>query len=401
MGFETWTDPILSFVGAAGAIAYIAHIHRDRSRSYLELMMLVLLYCLAALFISRGFYWLTEDERLQVTSFVPATLLPLALGLFVEALTRRHLRPSFKVFMAVGTLACVVLNLVPLVSRDDLWTISKVVTLGTFAGLALVVAFRDRREHAPMENRLITGVTTALAIAFVLALTDLQIAPSWLHFRLGGIGGLILVYVCVRFTDPDESWVFVVRELFWVGAGALVVTSTLAVLAPGGATDLYFAMFFVSFSFVLLFIILERLRSLRRDSQSTSFFRWLLDARTGSINDFIDSLYRLPLAREHLVVRGSDLDLYEPAEMADVLDGADAVCTLSSLRAGLGKRQDDREGTEQLIGLLEQNGMTHVALLSQKPYAFLLLNLPQFTSTHNPMLEMALLQKYARLLSPG
>ncbi len=401
MGFETWTDPILSFVGAAGAIAYIAHIHRDRSRSYLELMMLVLLYCLAALFISRGFYWLTEDERLQVTSFVPATLLPLALGLFVEALTRRHLRPSFKVFMAVGTLACVVLNLVPLVSRDDLWTISKVVTLGTFAGLALVVAFRDRRGHAPMENRLITGVTTALAIAFVLALTDLQIAPSWLHFRLGGIGGLIFVYVCVRFTDPDESWVFVVRELFWVGAGALVVTSTLAVLAPGGATDLYFAMFFVSFSFVLLFIILERLRSLRRDSQSTSFFRWLLDARTGSINDFIDSLYRLPLAREHLVVRGSDLDLYEPAEMADVLDGADAVCTLSSLRAGLGKRQDDREGTEQLIGLLEQNGMTHVALLSQKPYAFLLLNLPQFTSTYNPMLEMALLQKYARLLSPG
>ena len=401
MGFETWTDPILSFVGAAGAIAYIAHIHRDRSRSYLELMMLVLLYCLAALFISRGFYWLTEDERLQVPSFVPATLLPLALGLFVEALTRRHLRPSFKVFMAVGTLACFVLNLVPLVSRDDLWTISRVVTLGTFAGLALVVAFRDRREHAPMENRLITGVTTALAIAFVLALTDLQIAPSWLHFRLGGIGGLIFIYVCVRFTDPDESWVFVVRELFWVGAGALVVTSTLAVLAPGGATDLYFAIFFVSFSFVLLFIILERLRSLRRDSQSTSFFRWLLDARTGSINDFIDSLYRLPLAREHLVVRGSDLDLYEPAEMADVLDGADAVCTLSSLRAGLGKRQDDREGTEQLIGLLEQNGMTHVALLSQKPYAFLLLNLPQFTSTHNPMLEMALLQKYARLLSPG
>ena len=401
MGFETWTDPILSFVGAAGAIAYIAHIHRDRSRSYLELMMLVLLYCLAALFISRGFYWLTEDERLQVPSFVPATLLPLALGLFVEALTRRHLRPSFKVFMAVGTLACVVLNLVPLVSRDDLWTISRVVTLGTFAGLALVVAFRDRREHAPMENRLITGVTTALAIAFVLALTDLQIAPSWLHFRLGGIGGLIFIYVCVRFTDPDESWVFVVRELFWVGAGALVVTSTLAVLAPGGATDLYFAIFFVSFSFVLLFIILERLRSLRRDSQSTSFFRWLLDARTGSINDFIDSLYRLPLAREDLVVRGSDLDLYEPAEMADVLDGADAVCTLSSLRAGLGKRQDDREGTEQLIGLLEQNGMTHVALLSQEPYAFLLLNLPQFTSTHNPMLEMALLQKYARLLSPG
>jgi hypothetical protein len=401
MGFETWTDPILSFVGAAGGMAYIAHIHRDRSRSYLELMMLVLLYCLAALFISRGFYWLTEDEWLQVPSFVPATLLPLAVALFVEALMRRHVRPAFKVFVAVGTLVCFVLNLVPLVSREDLWTISRVVTLGTFGWLALLVAFRDRTEHAPMENRLINGVTTALAFAFVLALTDLQIAPSWLHFRVGGIGGLIFVYVCVRLTDPDESWVFLVRELFWVGAGALVVTSTFAVLAPDGATDFYVAIFFVSFSFVLLFTILERLRGLRRDSYNTSFFRWLLNARTGSIDDFIDSLYRLPLAREHLIVRGSDLDLYEPEEMADVLDGADAVCTLSSLRAGLVKRQHDREGTEQLIGLLEQNGMTHIALLSQKPYAFLLLNLPQFTSTHNPMLEMALLQKYARLLSPG
>ena len=401
MGFETWTDPILSFVGAAGSVAYIAHIHRDRSRSYLELMMLVLLYCLAALFISRGLYWLTEDERLQVLSFVPATLLPLPVALFVEALMRRHIRPAFKVFVAVGTLACFVLNLVPLVSREDLWTISRVVTLGTFAGLAFMVAFRDRRELSPMENRLISGFTTALAITFVLALTDLGIAPSWLHFRLGGIGGLIFVYICVRFTGPDESWVFVVRELFWVGAGALVVTSAFAVLAPDGAADLYVAIFFVSFSFVLLFTVLERLRGLRRDSQNTSFFRWLLETRTGSINDFIDSLHRLPLAREHRVVRGPDLDLYEPEEMGDVLEGTDAVCTLSSLRAGLIKRQHDREGTEQLIGLLEQNGMTHVALLSQKPYAFLLLNLPQFTSTHNPMLELALLQKYARLLSRG
>lgn len=401
MGFETWTDPILSFVGAAGSVAYIAHIHRDRSRSYLELMMLVLLYCLAALFISRGLYWLTEDERLQAPSFVPATLLPLPVALFVEALMRRHIRPAFKVFVAVGTLACFVLNLVPLVSREDLWTISRVVTLGTFAGLAFMVAFRDRGEHSPMENRLISGFTTALAITFVLALTDLGIAPSWLHFRLGGIGGLIFVYICVRFTDPDESWVFVVRELFWVGAGALVVTSAFAVLAPDGAADLYVAIFFVSFSFVLLFTVLERLRGLRRDSQNTSFFRWLLETRTGSINDFIDSLHRLPLAREHRVVRGPDLDLYEPEEMGDVLEGTDAVCTLSSLRAGLIKRQHDREGTEQLIGLLEQNGMTHVALLSQKPYAFLLLNLPQFTSTHNPMLELALLQKYARLLSRG
>jgi hypothetical protein len=313
------------------------------------------------------------------------------------------MRPAFKVFVAVGTLAGFVLNLVPLISRDDLWTITKVVTLGTFAGLALMVAMRDRRGHAPMENRLISGVTTALSIAFVLALTDLRIAPSWLHFRLGGIGGLIFVYICVRFTDPDESWVFVVRELLWVGAGALVVTSTFAALAPApdGATDLYVAIFFVSFSLVLLFTVLERLRGLRRDSQHTSFFRWLLDSQTGSLNDFIDSLSRLPLAREHRIVRGPDLDLYAPEEMGDVLEGADAVCTLSSLRAGLVKRQHDREGTEQLIGLLEQNGMTHVALLSRNPHAFLLLNLPQFTSTHNPMLELALLQKYARLLSRG
>ena len=350
MGFETWTDPILSFVGAAGSVVYIAHIHRDRSRSALELMMLVLLYCLAALFISRGLYWLTEDERLQVLSFVPATLLPLPVALFVEALMRRHIRPAFKVFVAVGTLACFVLNLVPLVSREDLWTISRVVTLGTFAGLAFMVAFRDRGAHSPMENRLISGFTTALAITFVLALTDLGIAPSWLHFRLGGIGGLIFVYICVRFTGPDESWVFVVRELFWVGAGALVVTSAFAVLAPDGAADLYVAIFFVSFSFVLLFTVLERLRGLRRDSQNTSFFRWLLETRTGSINDFIDSLHRLPFAREHRVVRGPDLDLYEPEEMGDVLEGTDAVCTLSSLRAGLIRRQHDREGTEQLMG---------------------------------------------------
>lgn len=399
MGHELWTDPLVSWIGAAGTLSYTVHIHRNRSRSHLEYTTLLLLYTLGALFLLRGHYWLTEDPRMQMPSFVPATVVPIVVTLFVEALLRRHAHPALKLFAAGGSFVCFVLNLVPIVDRDTLWTISKVITLGTFAWLAWMVVRRDRRAHSTVENRLITSIGTSLAIAFFLALTDLQLAPSWFHFRIGGIGGLIFVYVCIRLTDPDESSMAVLGELIGLAFQAVLITGALIVLLPAEPTDLYVSIFLLSLSFLLLYTIFSRLRGLRWESEHTSFFRWLLEMRCGSVDEFVDALEHLPLAREHRVVREREVEPADPAAMAVALDHIGEVSTLSSLRS---MRRNNpgahRDGIEQLIGLLQEHGMTHVTMLSSRPHTFLLLNLPQFASTHNPLLEIALLHKYAALL---
>ena len=400
MGYEIWANPIIGWLGTAGVIAYAVHIHRHRTRSSVERMMLVLLYCLGALFFLRGFYWLTDVDWLMRPSFLPATLLPLALTLFVEALLRRHAPLGLKAFVVIGTVACFVLNFGPLTTRDALWTVSRVLTLVTFAWLGWLVVTRDRSAHAPMENRFLNGFMSALAFAFLLAMTDLQVAPEWLHFRLGGIGALILVYVCVRLSDQDESPTVVVRELLSVAIKALIATLTFGLLIPPGDVDMYLAIYFTALSFVLLYTIVGRLQGLERQHRQTSFFQWLVGARTESVEDFVDDLDQLPVAREHLVLRGAELELYEPEVMADTFDNGHPVWTLGGLRSRLRVQRDDRGGTEQLLEMLEHNQMTHVALLSNQPHVFLLLNLPQFAGTHNPVLEVAVLQKYARLLSP-
>src|SRR2546422_1649305 len=85
----TRTDLVLTWVGAAGVIAYTVYIHGQRSRSPLEARTLFLLYALGTLFLVRGFYWLYDGPWLETLRFVPTTLLPLAATLFVEGLRRR------------------------------------------------------------------------------------------------------------------------------------------------------------------------------------------------------------------------------------------------------------------------------------------------------------------------
>ncbi len=401
MGPEVWTDPVLSWIGAAGVVVYLVHVHRQRSRSAVEGKMLFLLYCLFALFFVRGFYWLTNDVRLQVPAFVPATLLPLAIALFVEALLRRHLSPALKAFVALGTVLLFLLNVLNPIGRADLFTGYKVFSLSTILWLGLVLITRDRRRLSLMENRFIDGFTAALGFTFVLATTDMQMRPEWLHFRIGSLGGLIFVYVCLRLINLRESRVAVPAEILGLVGKASVGTVAYAVTVGDVRIDTCLSVFFVSCAFVLLLAILERLREIRVHNGHSSFVRWLIAARTDSIEGFVASLNGLPMAREHVVVRGADLAGYDPDLIVGAFEDSHPVLTLSSLRSELAGHGRSPDLIEQVVALLETYEMTHATLLSSSPPVLLLLNLPEFAGGHNPLLQLGLLQKFGRLLKPA
>ena len=401
MGYETWTDPILCWIGATGVSAYVIHIHGQRSRSSVETKLLFLLYCLTALFLVRGFYWLTDDARLQVPAFVPATLLPLAITLFVEALLRRHVSPAMKLFVALGTVTLFWLNLLNPISREALFTGYKIFTLSTIIWLGLVLAVRNRRTLSAMENSFIDAVTAALAFTFVLALTDMQMQPDWLPFRLGSIGGLIFVYVCLRLTDAGNSRRLVLGEMLGLAVKAAVAAIAFGLLVANASTNAYLAAFCVAVALVLLVAILERIREGRIRNLQTSFFQWLINLRAASLDDFIEALYQIPLAGEHLVLRGDQLRGYDVALLAGTFDLGRPVLTLSSLRASLAAGSRGSDGAEQLVDMLERHEMTHATMLSTAPAVILLLNLPEFAGGHNPVLQVGLIQKFGRLLRPA
>ncbi|HUF69720.1 MAG TPA: hypothetical protein VMM79_13840 [Longimicrobiales bacterium] len=401
MSVETWAEPLLSWIGAAGVLAYILHIHRQRSRSILEAKVLFLLYSLAALFVVRGFYWLTDDVRLQVPAFVPATLLPLAITLFVEALLRRHVSFPLKIFVAAGTFTVFWLNILDPITREQLFTVYKVFMLGTIVWLGAILITRDRRSLSTMENRFITAVSAALACTFLLALTDLQIRPEWLHFRVGSIGALIFVYVCLRLMTPGGSRLAIAGEIAGLTAKSLVAALAFGLLIGPSPTDTFVATFFIATALVLLLTILERIRESRFRNHQASFFNWLAKARTASLDEFMDSLSQLPLAAEHVVLRQDQLTGYDLELLREAFDADRPVATLAMLRASLSRESPRTAAREQLVDMLEKHEMTHATLVSEAPPTVLLLNLPDFVGSYNPVLHVELLQKFGRMLRPA
>ena len=397
MGFETWTDPVVTWTGAVGVFAYVAYIHQRRMRSSLEGKILLLLYTLGSLFLIRGFSWRWEHELLTTLTFVPATFLPLVTTLFVETMIRRHARPALKVFVGLGVAVFVPWNLLASDSRATFFLAFRIYALVTFAWLGLMLLARRRAALAPMENQLIDGFTLALAIGLFLIMTDVQIRPAWLPFRLGSIGGLIFVYVCVRLTNRAESPLATAREIGLVGLMAGGLTGALSLLMPEATPELRLAVFVVVLAFLLLYTVLARLRALRTADRRASFQRWLQHAPTTSLDDLVAALHRLPWADHHVVLRRDEIRGCDPTVMVRVFDDDHPVWTAGGLERR-SHEADDPVPYEQLTELLGQYQMTHVTVLGTAPPTFLLINAPQFAGSLDPSPELGLLYKYAGML---
>ena len=396
----TRTDLVLTWVGAGGVIAYTVYIHGQRSRSPLEARTLFLLYALGTLFLARGFYWLYDGPWLETLRFVPTTLLPLAATLFVEGLRRRHASPALKTFVAASTLLFFGWNLLGLVlvQRGPFFRAFSVFALLTLAWLGWMLLARRRADLSPMENRFTDALTAVVACSLLLFATDFGLRPDWLPFRLGSLGGLLFVYACVRLSDAGDAGMRVLREFLGIGLRAVLVTASLLWLTREPSLEYGLALLAISTGFVLLFTIMGRLRALRIEQRDTSFSRWFLHADTSSLESFVESLRSLAVAEQHLILHGRDLDGYEEAPIVAQFDTEHPVWTVSALRSKVASQGGDLAGAEQLVELLESHQMSHAALLSERPVMLVLLHLPEVAGTSNPLLEIAVIQKCARLL---
>ena len=394
---------VVSWLGAAGVLAYVVHIHLRRSRSFLEGRVLLLLYVLATLFSVRGFFWLFPGEVLRILTLLPATLLPLAATLFVEALLRRHAPLWLKGWVAVGT--PVFLVAAPLSSgvgaEGVFFRTLSVYVVATLVALAGLLVGRRRGDLSPAENALADGVAIASALAVLVAMTDFRLRPDWLDLRLGGLGGLFLVYACVRLGRLTAG-AGAGRRLVLEAVSLLLKTVALTaglVAVVGTPRREWLALAAVSLGFVLLFTVLDLLRAAGAGEFRSYLRRWLIHADVSSPATFQAALERLPWAGRHLLVGEAELDGYDVDVLTRAFDGDSPIRTLSELRAAGASPggPEERATREQLVDLLESFDMRQVALLRRNPLLLLLVRLPDVATAEEHGADLALISKVARL----
>jgi hypothetical protein len=389
-------DAALAWLGALGVGGYLTYIHRQRSRSLLEHRMLMLLYCLGAFCLARGFWGLFPGRWMSTATVAPAVLLPLAATLFAEGMLRRHMSFALKVTVTAGSVVFFIWNLLPSGRSQVFFLPFTIYALATFAWLALVLIRRDRDDIAPMENRFADAASVSLIVAGALALTEFGIRPVWMPYGLGGLGVLIFLFACVHLTDNRMRRMGIVAELvrFFAEGAAIAAIYALAVHTLDG--PLVLLVFLLSSSFVFLFGIRWRLRSLAR-RRRTSLRSWLVNVDAGTLDEFIAALRRAPWSAQPLFLRERELADYDEA-LSQYLIHHRGLASLAQLRTRVRTGAPDAAGAEQLIDLLESHDMTYVALLGESPTTLMLVNLPDVAGVEAAAAEIALIQKIGRLL---
>ena len=390
-------DVILTWMGALGVFAYLAHIHRNPATSFLEGRTRLLLWCLGTLLLIRGFAWLDAGGVLGTLTFVPATLLPLAALLFTEALLRRHAPLSIKLYVAGGTVLLSLANLFPVRG----WHVALLAFMATtFALLVVLLVGRRRDALAPPENRLIDAVLLAMTAAVPLTVTDFRIDLGLPWNRMGALGALIFVWTLVRMAARRDQERIGWREIAGLALWAALLAGVMLALGREPTVPRLIHALSLSLGFVLLFAVCDLLRHLRAQTRDRSFLSWLAGARTSSPNDFLLALKDCPVAEEHVTLRAADLSRYDVGALVRRLDGERGVVRMAGLRAKTATADggDELEVDEQLVDLLETYGMSHLCLVSAEPPVLLLVNHPQLADSGAHELEMALIRKLGGLV---
>jgi hypothetical protein len=400
------TDLFVTWAAAFGVFAYALYLRQTRLRSTLESRALFLLYCTGTLFLVRGFYWLSDEHSLLgVLTFVPITLFPLACTLFVEALLRRHVSLLLKLYVAVGTVSFLALDLFDrrLPFSFDLLIGMLTFLVSTLAALTYVILRRDRGDLSAAENRLVDAVAAGCVALIPLVFTDYRKVVTWIPLpRMSGIAALLFVNALMRPPNEVRPRRALAWEAFGLVARAAIISVTWIVVAGVVTLPSFVDSLAVALAALLVTVIVERLNALRSENRDASFLHWLLRADTRSADALLGSLRDLPLTEEHITVKGKDLEPYDARAISALFDSGGAVLSLTSLRHQIATRAGSvPQAVEELVHILERYEMTHAALVCHEPATLLLLNLPP-VDTQLYEMQVRLIQKHFRLLEqPG
>jgi hypothetical protein len=396
---------LVTWVGAVTLLRFRFALRRRRERSTLERRTEILLTVLAMLFLLRGFAWINPDVRwLGALMLLPATLLPLAMTLFVEGLLRRHVARWIK-WLAVGATTAATFGAIALRIRSGTDPRPNFILLAallvTMMVLGVVVARRDRASLSRGENGLIRAILLVTLLTLPLVATDFHVDLGWPTPRLGTIGTLLFCYTLLRRPQEHAHLLWWARDVGRLLLRAAVVCLMLLVALRTAPSELFAPLFVLATALVLALAIGERLPRANASRTETALLRWLARPPAHSLQAFVRELHHLPLTADALVIEEQDLAMYDHAALCAALATGRPVHSLARLREERAMNTERRvlaaRGADQLTDLLERTEMTHVALLSSRPLRLLLANLPELPGTADAELALGAVVRHGQL----
>lgn len=393
------TDLLVNAVGAVGALAYLGALLGKRVRSTLENRSLLLVALVSTMLVLRGYLWLVQGHpTLGTLRIIPATLLPLAMTLFVEGVLRRHLPLAMKLLVLAITAALLALNLLGLVVDHPVFGPAfPIALISVLALLAGFVAFRDRAGLSAAENRFCGSLLLIATINVPLALTDFRTVTGFPPNRMGALGVLAL---CHLLADGGERLAPMLLARFLglallKSAAAIVALFAVIGLPP---RDRLIHTLSIALALVLVWDLWERLSARSQENRQRQFLRWLAEDRSDDLPSFIRAFSASPGLGDHLIVGEPELRRYDLDALLARLRHIGHDCTLSRLRREV-RRERGRgvEAAEQLVDLLERHQMTQVVLLGERPARLMLVNRPELAD-RDALLELRLISRRARSL---
>lgn len=371
----TWTGAV-----ALGRTALV--FGRNDARSTLETRARALLVMLALALLIRGFSWLAPASALLAfLAFVPISLLPLAMTLFVEGLLRRHAPLWMKWLAAATTTIAFLANGARLIDSSPRAAFGVgLVMLGalvvSMAALGFVLVRADRSGLSRSEIALIRICGTVAALGVALAVTDFRFDLGWPSVRMGTLGALLFCYSLLR--RPEENtklrgWILDFSRL--VGR-ALLATAALAVALQTLRRETLVPLSILAVAVVFSFAIADRLRGVEGKIAFLDLLEWLAREPASSREAFVAELKTLPLTADATVVDEAALASYDRDAIARAFPPTSAVLSLARLRALREEASHGARGADDLTDLLENRGATHVGLLSVSPTSLLVVTVP-------------------------
>ncbi len=392
-------DVVLTWLASLGVAASIIHVHRRASPSFMETRIRLLLYCLFLLLVSRGFAWLYPDRWTNTVRFIPSAVFPLALTMFAEGLLRRHMPLLCKLVVSLGTVTFSIGNLFGVLRPNSVWMLCFIAYFsGTILLLGLILLLRKRETLSPPENRFVDALVFVSLIAAPLVLTDFTEFPG---LRLGSLGALVFVCVCLRVSTRRSARSILLGELWRFFSKSAVIGLILFALF-GAGWDAWLPAVALAAAFVLTFSTWSRVSMLNEQSREQLFLSWIVGTDVDSLPVFLETLSACPVGEDHVVVEGEQLEEFDSQGLARRLLELGRVLNIRDLQKRVqGEETTGLDSDEQLLALLETHGMTHVFLAEVEGPVLVLLNYPQIADGSLVELEMAVVQKLARLAPVG
>jgi hypothetical protein len=394
-------DVLVTWIGGLTLVRYRLAIASSRNVSPLERRARVLVSTIALLLILRGISWLyPQSAWLGTLMTLPATLLPLAMALFVEGLLRRHLPLWLKCLAVVASGASLVATLAAAaLGRHDSALASYVLLaslLVVMGALFVELARRDRTSLSRAENGLVRAMLVVAVVSVPLIATDFRFVLGWPPVRLGTLAALLFCYTLLRRSDERGSLRKWMRDLARLLFRAAVVCVLLLVALQTTPWELVVPLLVLAIALVLALAVSDLLRAASAQGSQRSLLRWLARPPATSLAAFVRELHHLPVTADAVVMEEAELAAYHPSAIVAAFSGGSLVRARVDLRADALTDSIRALGADELGDLLERTGTTHVALLSESPLRLLLANVPELPGAGEAELALAAVVRRGR-----